>query len=330
MEHASNRTRRLAGAALAALALTAVAAGCGAKGDVRAPLPEPTQATEAEQMQTFDPTAPQDTTAAESTGSLELERALLVSNQRLGELQSNVEDYPRVGGVRRESGGILLRQLAEAAKRERAAIEEAFEHDGGDCLAPSIPKVLVSLDAMIEAGSAISFEDVDVALERSAKASERATRLAENCATFAGEPGRAVVAAEKATHRVVGSIAACTRLEGAAAKTCVKRYLDAAAQARGEAAAGRPQGARRPEGLSSPAGRGHREDHGRLPARRQAGPRRAPERRRQAVLRRRRRGRRDRDPAARLPRRDGRRLGRDEGRSLRRQLDAASVAQIVT
>ncbi len=230
MEHASNRTRRLAGAALAALALTAVAAGCGAKGDVRAPLPEPTQATEAEQMQTFDPTAPQDTTAAESAGSLELERALLVSNQRLGELQSNVEDCLESAPCAQESGGILLRQLAEAAKRERAAIEEAFEHDGGDCLAPSIPKVLVSLDAMIEAGSAISFEDVDVALERSAKASERATRLAENCATFAGEPGRAVVAAEKATHRVVGSIAACTRLEGAAAKTCVKRYLDAAAR----------------------------------------------------------------------------------------------------
>ena len=189
-----------------------MAAGCGAKGDVRAPLPEPTQATEAEQMQTFDPTAPEDTAAAASTGSLELERALLVSNQRLGELQSNVEDCLQSAACARESGGVLLRQLAEAAKRERAAIEEAFEHDGGDCLAPSIPKVLISLDAMIEAGSAISFEDVDVALERSAKASERATRLAENCATFAGEPGRVVVAAAKATHRVIGSIAACARL----------------------------------------------------------------------------------------------------------------------
>ena len=135
-----------------------------------------------------------------------------MSDQRLGELQSNVEDCLQSAACARESGGILLRQLAEAAKRERAAIEEAFDHDGGDCLAPSIPKVLVSLDAMIEAGSAISVQDVEVALERSQKASERATRLAENCATFAGEPGRAVVAAEKATHRWSGSIAACTRV----------------------------------------------------------------------------------------------------------------------
>ena len=134
------------------------------KGDVRAPLPEPTQATRPSRCRPSIRRLPQDTAAAASTGSLELERALLVSNQRLGELQSNVEDCLQSAACAEESGGVLLRQLAEAAKRERAAIEEAFEHDGGDCLAPSIPKVLVSLDAMIEAGSAISFEDVDVAL----------------------------------------------------------------------------------------------------------------------------------------------------------------------
>jgi hypothetical protein len=226
--HSSTRARRLAAAALAALALTAIAAGCGAEGDVRAPLPEPALPTTAEQMQTFDPTAPQSTTAP-SEGSLELERALLVADQRLSELQSNVTDCLHSAACAQESGGTLLRQLAEAAKRERGAIEEAFDHDGGDCLAPSIPKVLISLDAMIEAGSAISVQDVEVALEKSQKASDRATRLSENCATFAGEPGRAVVAAEKASHLVMGSITPCTHVQGAAAKTCVKRYLAAAA-----------------------------------------------------------------------------------------------------
>src|SRR5215208_6099545 len=94
--HSSTRARRLAGAALAALALTAIAAGCGAEGDVRAPLPEPALPTTAEQMQTFDPTAPQSTSTAASEGSLELERALLVSNQRLSELKSNVSDCLQV------------------------------------------------------------------------------------------------------------------------------------------------------------------------------------------------------------------------------------------
>ena len=321
----STRARRLAGAALAALALAAVAAGCGDQGDVRAPLPEPTQATTAEQMQTFDPTAPDSTVAEESNGSLELERALLVSNQRLGELQGNVVECLKSAACAKESGGILLRQLAEAAKRERAAIEEAFEHDGGDCLAPSIPKVLISLDAMIEAGDAISAQDVEVALDKSAKAGDRATRLAENCATFAGEPGRAAVAAAKAAHLVTGSIAPCTRLTGARQAACVKRYLDAAAK---RAAKQLPAVKKQLAGLKGCPRQqvlGTVKIMGVYPRAAKLGPRRAHDRRRQAVLRRQRRAGRHRDPAARLPGRDGRRLGRHQGRSLSRPAAVSST-----
>ena len=202
------------------------------EGDVRAPLPEPTQATTGRADADLRPDGTGQTRWPRSpTAPWSIERALLVSNQRLDELQGNVVECLKSAACANESGGILLRQLAEAAKRERDAIAEAFEHDGGDCLGAVDPQG-ADLPRRDDRGrDAISAQDVEVALDKSAKASDRATRLAENCATFAGEPGRAAVAAAKAAHlRDRGSITSCTRLAGARQAACVKRYLDEAAK----------------------------------------------------------------------------------------------------
>jgi hypothetical protein len=226
------RARRLAGAALAALALSAVAAGCGDQGDVRAPLPESTQATAAEQMQTYGgPTSSQaEAVASGTSGSLALERALLQAEVRLYELRSNVSSCLSDPECAPEAG-LVLRQLGEAADRERTELQAALDADGGDCMARGGAQLLKELDALVEAGTAVTVGDARAALEQARTADRRANEASANCAVFPGDAGRSVVAVERLWRTVVGKESACTT------KACATRYLT---QASKRAAKARP------------------------------------------------------------------------------------------